>query len=1104
MRNGQKGEVLMFEINEKFIRNSAANASYLRGLNYYKNGNVLSMDIEEENERTVIYSEVESSNYNFVYSVEVSFDSNRVLHIKCDCEAFNDYYRGGFCKHIVAVLFKYCREKEKYYKNKNSSLNSELINYLKGIACSNINNKEGSSKRLLNLEIKYELMSSFRDRISSFELKVGESRLYVVKNITEFIESVVYNKKLEFGKNFTYDPVVHSLTQEDREIVNFLNDVREIDKLLNIDIASSYYGGVHRLLNGKKAYITNTQLVKFFSIMKGKKIEVNINNITYKDAGVLNENLPLSFNLKLKASGGTALSVDGEFPQPLDMYGKVYFYENNIYIPSEEQIKVFIPLINAFAASKNKSVEFSDVENEELASLVIPSLKSIAENVNIDKKLKKKFFEESLKAEIYLDKEDKGISAEVKFKYGDIIINPLNDDRTREKDGILIRDVKKEMAITNELSRYKFKKKENVFQLSDEEDIIDFLTTGLNRLQESAEIFYTDSFKNIKIYSASNIKSGVRLNDEDFLEFNFSIEGVDRGELKNIFGALRQKKKYYKLKNGGFMDLESKELSDAGNLIEYLDIKDEDLSKDKITLSKYNALYIEEKIKNSSLNKSIERNKRFREMVNNIKEVSEMDFEVPCELQDIMRGYQKVGFKWLKSLAFYGLGGILADEMGLGKTLQAIAFIQSEALENGNSKKPALIVAPTSLVYNWESEVKKFAPSLNTLVISGSKKEREELFKEIEGSHMVITSYPLIRRDIDEYKNFKFSYCILDEAQQIKNSNSINAKSVKEINAKGYFALTGTPIENSLMELWSIFDFIMPGYLLSSNKFSQKYEIPIVKDGDKKAMEELNRHIKPFILRRLKKEVYSELPPKIEHRLIVDMTEEQKKLYAAYVAKLKQEIDDEILEKGFGKSKIKILAALTRLRQICCDPSVFLENFNGGSGKLEALDDVLEESIGEGHRILLFSQFTSVLKNIEMRLIRNKIEYMYLDGHTKSEERGLMVKEFNEGKGKVFLISLKAGGTGLNLTGADTVIHFDPWWNPAVEEQASDRAHRIGQKKTVEVIKLIAKGTIEEKIYDLQMKKKEIIKSVMDDTNKEELFISDMSQKEIEQLFDIS
>lgn len=1094
----------MFQLDENNIKKYTNELSYKRGKNYYESDYVLSMDVDDRHGYINIYAEVESASDAWIYDAEVSFNKEGFLDCNCDCEAFNSYYGGKyFCKHIVAALLKYIEEESKYKKVQNIKPKNELISQLKNITLNDINKQSGtkSTKKTLDLKINYENQVYGRERVSSVDFRVGENKLYVVKGLSNFIESIVHSQPLEFGKNFTYDPSVHSFSQEDRDLIKFLIELWELDKRFRGNGRDYYFGYSAGLFSGKKVYLTDLQLNKFFHLVAGRTIAASIQGKEYNPIEVVKENLPLEFKLDTDLNNNIKLMMNGEAGLTLDSYGNSYLYKDKIYLPSEEQRSIYAPFYNELIKSKDRVIKFEEQEGEDLASYIIPNLKAIASNIKIDKRLKEKFYEEKLRTEIYFDKADEAIAAEIKYHYGEVSINAFKDNKDRENKNILIRDTKGELEVLNILLAHRFEKREDRVQLSDEENIIDFLTNGIDKLQEKADIFYSESFKNFKVYKFSNIKSNIRLNEEDFLEFSFSIDGINKNELKDILSALKQKKKYYKLKEGGFIDLQSKEINDVGTMIEYLDIKEGDLEKDKILLSKYNALYMDQKIKNSTLNNYVERNKKFREMINNIKEVQEMDFEVPESLKVIMRGYQKTGFKWFKILSMYGFGGILADEMGLGKTLQTIAFIQSEIESNEKQKRPALVVAPTSLVYNWESEISKFAPSLKSLVLSGSKKEREELFKEVEACDVVITSYPLIRRDIEEYKDIKFSYCILDEAQQIKNANSINAKSVKEINARGYFALTGTPIENSLMELWSIFDFVMPGYLLSSNKFSQKYESPIVKNKDKETMEELNRHIKPFILRRLKKEVIKELPPKIEHKLVVEMSEEQKKLYVAYVQSLKKEIDEEIAEKGLNKSKIKILAALTRLRQICCDPSVFIENFNGDSGKLLALDDVLEESINSGHRILLFSQFTSVLKNIQKRLERGSIEFIYLDGSTKSEDRGIMVKEFNEGRGQVFLISLKAGGTGLNLTGADTVIHFDPWWNPAVEDQASDRAHRIGQKNTVEVIKLIAKGTIEEKIYELQQKKKEIIKNVIDDNAGEESLINEMSKEQLEELF---
>ena len=474
---------------------------------------------------------------------------------------------------------------------------------------------------------------------------------------------------------------------------------------------------------------------------------------------------------------------------------------------------------------------------------------------------------------------------------------------------------------------------------------------------------------------------------------------------------------------------------------------------------------------------------------------------MPTGIDVQLRPYQVTGYKWLKTLAKNGLGGILADDMGLGKTLQTIVYVTSciEEMEAGSQEKmPFLIICPTSLVYNWQDEFHNFAPHIRTVVVSGAPEVRKELIESHVENDVIITSYPLIRRDIEHYNNVKIHTVFIDEAQFIKNANSISAKVVKQVKAQYRFALTGTPIENSLSELWSIFDFIMPYYLFSHAKFSERYEKPIIRENNQKVLEDLSRHIQPFILRRMKKDVLEELPEKIESKYLTDMTEEQRAIYLSYMESIRNDITREINENGIAKSQIKILAALTRLRQICCHPSTFIENYQGGSGKLDLLMDLLPDIILNGHRILIFSQFTSMLGLIEEELKKQGINYFYLEGSTAMEERADYVRRFNEGEGDVFLISLKAGGTGLNLTGADTVIHFDPWWNPAVEEQATDRAYRIGQKNKVHVIKLITKGSIEEKIYKLQQRKKALSEAVI---QSKEVFINKLSREEIEDLF---
>ena len=369
---------------------------------------------------------------------------------------------------------------------------------------------------------------------------------------------------------------------------------------------------------------------------------------------------------------------------------------------------------------------------------------------------------------------------------------------------------------------------------------------------------------------------------------------------------------------------------------------------------------------------------------------------------------------------------------------------------------------------------------------------------------LVITSYDLLKRDIELYKekDYQFRFVIADEAQYLKNSNTQNAKSIKQLKADTRYALTGTPIENSLAELWSIFDFIMPGYLFSYKQFKATYEMPIVKDQDQKAMSKLKMLIEPFILRRNKKEVLTELPEKTVSVLNNEMEEEQRKLYLHYLAQVKQEIFEQIDYNGYERSQIQILAALTRLRQICCHPSLFIEGYEQGSSKLDQCVEIIEDATNSGHKILLFSGYTSMFPLIEKELQKRKITYFKLTGSTKVDERIEMVNEFNENPDvKVFLISLKAGGTGLNLTGADMVIHYDPWWNISTENQATDRAYRIGQKNNVQVYKLITKDSIEEKIYELQQKKANLADSMLDTKTS---FINKLSKEEIMNLFEIN
>ena len=473
-------------------------------------------------------------------------------------------------------------------------------------------------------------------------------------------------------------------------------------------------------------------------------------------------------------------------------------------------------------------------------------------------------------------------------------------------------------------------------------------------------------------------------------------------------------------------------------------------------------------------------------------------------LENILRPYQKQGVAWLHFLRTNGFGGILADEMGLGKTLQTLAFLKTLRANSAaqtsppvTGRRPHLIVCPTTLVFNWVAEAKKFTPELTVLALHGP--DRHARFAELAASDLVVTSYALLRRDAEKYRSVEFDTVVLDEAQHIKNRQTQNAQAVKSVRAQHRLVLTGTPLENSVLDLWSIFDFLMPGYLGTAKDFRERYELPIAKEKNAEAQSRLARRLRPFLLRRLKKEVAADLPAKIEQVSFCELTAEQRGVYQQVIEASRKEVLAAVGAEGLAKSRMVVLTALLRLRQVCCDLRLLkLDNVQPAStsGKLELFGELLEEVIDGGHRLLVFSQFVGMLALLKERLEAEKIDYCYLDGSTVN--RAAVVERFQtQATIPVFLISLKAGGVGLNLTGADTVIHFDPWWNPAVEDQATDRAHRIGQTKVVTSYKLITRDTVEEKILTLQNRKRSVINATI---GGEEEFAASLNWEEIQEL----
>ena len=594
---------------------------------------------------------------------------------------------------------------------------------------------------------------------------------------------------------------------------------------------------------------------------------------------------------------------------------------------------------------------------------------------------------------------------------------------------------------------------------------------------ELGEIFLSESFKKFRVLPPAEVSVRVKAEDR-WLDLEVETDGISREELSAILAEYDAGKKFYRMKNGDFLALGDDGLLTVSRLARSLGVEKELAGPAPIRIPMYRAMFLDGMLKEDR-SVSFYRDQLFKAVVRGMKDVEDSEFEIPEPFAAVLRGYQKTGYRWLKSLDAYGFGGILADEMGLGKTIQIIALLLDEKRQGGGR---TLIVCPASLVYNWENEIARFAPELSVTAAAGSQGEREQLFERLSaekdgGTDVVITSYDLLKRDLAFYRSMDFRYQIIDEAQYIKNAATQASRAVKSISAKTRFALTGTPMENHLGELWSIFDFLMPGFLFTYQKFKKTFETPIVRDGSREALERLHRMIGPFLLRRLKKDVLKELPSKMETVLYSQMEGEQKRIYTASAAALKERLLAGELETG--EDRMQILAELLRLRQICCDPSLCFPRYKGGSAKLETCMELLENGTRAGHKILLFSQFTSMLDVIAGRLSKEKIRFYMLTGATPKGRRMQMVSDFQKDDVMVFLISLKAGGTGLNLTAADVVIHYDPWWNAAAQDQATDRAHRMGQENQVTVFRLVTSHTVEENILKLQERKRDLADSVV-------------------------
>lgn len=904
-------------------------------------------------------------------------------------------------------------------------------------------------------------------------------KMYVVKNLTDMTETAEDQKGMELGKSDAVSFSTEFFTDSSAKWYELIR--REVEKAKELDLrmTDSHRNYDHGTVLVKKTLpMTSDTLDDIYEMTEGSVLPVK----SGKKSGSLNIGGELSgCSIEIKRSETeNGLEISGRVPFLMEGNISRYALTDDSLVKADDA--AFGRLEPFFRAADSRGYFCFTIGSKSLQEFyyrILPGLKEDKVfDISIDEDASDEFAPPKAGFSFYLDAEDDLISCRAFVSYG------KDEDGTEEKKYLLVPLSKLEQPVEDYRDRQGetacLEMLQQMFPLFDDGSFFveksddaefELLSEGLPQLLDCGEVNTTDRFDRMKIKAPPVISVGVSV-ESSLLDLSIRTDGITEEELLSLLSDYRRKKKYHRLKTGEFISIEKSESVEAlMEIMDSMNVSPAHFVEGHMHIPAYRALYLDRMMEERD-GIVLDRDRTFRSLVKDFKTIDESDFDVPEGFSGILREYQKKGFRWLRTLEAAGFGGILADDMGLGKTVQMIAALLAYREEKEDLS--ALIVCPASLVFNWKEELQRFAPGISSVTMSGTKKERRAI---LEGDlpQVLITSYDLLKRDIAMYDGISFTHQVLDEAQYVKNPKAAVSKSVKLISAEHRFAMTGTPIENRLSELWSIFDFLMPGFLYTYEEFRSGIETPIVKDQSETAAGRLRQMTSPFILRRKKEDVLKDLPEKHEEVCYAGMDGEQRKLYDAQVVHMRSVLED--LDPS--KNRIKILAELTKLRQMCCDPSLLFDDYKGGSAKREACIEMVKSAIDGGHRILLFSQFTSMLALLRKDLEKEKIDCFEITGSTPKEKRLELVNEFNKGNVPVFLISLKAGGTGLNLTGADVVIHYDPWWNRAAQNQATDRAHRIGQKKSVTVYRIIAADTIEEKILAMQDAKEELADAVL-------------------------
>ena len=1055
-----------------YFQSSVSRGKELYYSNKYRN---LRINQESSVESISVTAEVKSSGASW-YSTQltVSADGSEIEDYSCDCPAY--LQTNCMCKHCVAIALAFQAEQKshtlpvvsapvspkRYQKESDYSLKKMIQQF---------HSAEHADDTLTVNDIRLE--PSFSNGYNgnlTVEFQIGKTRMYVVKDIMCLLAAVEQRANFSYGKNLEFVHAPEAFTPEALYWLNTMKDIATVEHQIQDFAIKTIYATANS--SYRTLSLGAYGIERCLSFYQDKEIPVpGINKM------VVSGNPSLTMRIT-GMNGGASLTIEEDSIRLFPVFKRPFLMvEDTIYCCNDDFVQKVLPLLQNMGITAERSyynvmhpLFMAPVDYRSFCRYVLPEVepyvKILTENFDIQsyQPIPAQFqfyltMPETAEADT---QEQLFIEAQCSVSYGEQKFELLDDSEQHES----LRDTAAERKIKRLLRQY-FPDHPTKLICKGEEHVLPLLQDGIPKLQEMAELMIDQKILNIRVSDFPKVTFGVSLSS-GLLSFQIRSDLQNPEEIYEILQSYRKKKKYHRLKTGELITLDGEALRLLQEVSDGLQLSKAQLAQGTAEIPGYRAAYLDAMLGQRTSGIQVERNAAFRRMIADMDNYQNSEYDVPAAVHAALREYQTDGFRWLCTLAQYGLGGILSDDMGLGKTLQIIAYFVHAG---GRS----FVVCPASLLYNWEAELHKFAPGLSVVLITGTAGQRKEILENLSSADVAVTSYDLLKRDIPLYESLGFDCMVVDEAQYIKNAGTQAAKAVKAIRSRVRFALTGTPIENTLGDLWSIFDFIMPGYLFGYQKFREEMEKPISVDGNEMVTARLKAMVTPFLLRRKKENVLKDLPPRLEQPMFAPMTSGQEKLYRALESNLALKLSG-ISDTDFKREHIQILAELTKMRQVCCSPSLCYEGYDGGSGKVDLCMELLQTAVESGHRVLVFSQFTSMLEQL---IDSFHGEYLYLSGKNTKEQRKAMVERFQQGEVPVFFISLKAGGTGLNLTAADTVIHVDPWWNAAAQNQATDRAHRIGQDKVVTVFNLVTRDTVEERILKLQERKAQLAEEIL-------------------------